>query len=457
MSPELKFALRWITGKSYHTLAMLLLAGIVGGVFAFPAYFLSGSNVLLGFCLLPFAMFFSGTRRFNYVYLLLMISFGAVAFAYNVRTFYFFMLAFYFLLVVESFLGKTNSLVLFVIAFMSPFFHQISVILGFPIRLQLSQWAGSILAIAGLDIQVEGNMMILNGSLFTVDEACMGLSMLAISLLMGVAAIAHHYRVFESRLNLFYLTLFFTGVLILNLISNLLRIIVLIIFQVLPDNPMHEVMGVACLILYVVIPLYFLSQWMVKKFGKHFKKVDQTEGVDAFNKSLLVTLAALVIMIGFRIDIQRKFPSPIAHANVRLPNVQVVKMNEGITKMYNEEMLVYVKPIPEFFTGEHTPLLCWKGSGYEFRSIKKTLVAGREIYVGQLEKPGEKLFTAWWYANGKTLTIDQWEWRSRMLKGEEKFCLINVTSKNEKTLTENVTSIFENNLLSLKNENNVNR
>ena len=125
--------------------------------------------------------------------------------------------------------------------------------------------------------------------------------------------------------------------------------------------------------------------------------------------------------------------------------------------MYNEEMLVYVKPIPEFFTGEHTPLLCWKGSGYEFRSIKKTLVAGREIYVGQMEKQGEKLFTAWWYANGKTLTIDQWEWRLRMLKGEEKFCLINVTSKNEKSLTENVTSIFESNLLSLKNENNVNR
>jgi exosortase N len=457
MSPELKFALRWVTGKGYHTLALLLAAGMVGGAFAFPASFLAGANVLLGFCLVPFVMFFSGKRRFNYVYLLFVISFGVIAFAYNVRTFYFFMLAFYSLLVVESFIGKTNSLILFLIAFMSPFFHQVSVILGFPLRLQLSQWAGSILAIAGLDIQVEGNMMVLNGGLFTVDEACMGLSMLAISLLMGVAAIAHHYRVFESRLNLFFLTAFFTGVLILNLVSNLLRIIVLVIFQILPDNLMHEVIGIVCLILYVIVPLYFLSQWMVKKFGKHLLKVDQMKAINVSSKSILVTLAALVILVGFRIDTLRKSPSPIDHANVELPNVQVEKMNDGITKMYNEKMLVYVKPIPEFFTGEHTPLLCWKGSGYEFRSIKKTFVAGREIYFGQLDKTGEKLFTAWWYSNGKTLTIDQWEWRSRMLKGEEKFCLVNITTKDEKSLEENVALIFENNLLVHKSESHVNR
>lgn len=453
MSPELKFAVRWLTGKGYHTLAILLGAGMAGAVFAFPASFLSGTNVLLGLCLVPFTIFFYERQRFNYTYLALMIAFGFMAVAYNVRTFYFFMIAFYFLLVAETFIGKTNTLILFLLAFMSPFFYQVSVILGFPIRLQLSQWAGTILAIAGFDIHVEGNMMLLKGNLFTVDEACMGLSMLATSLLMGVAAIAHQYRVFETRLNIFQLTIFFLGVFMLNLFSNLLRIMALVVFQVLPENPMHDMIGILCLILYVMVPLYFLSRGMVKKLGKQVRRVEQGPVVSTSRKSIMATLAVLIIMIGVHIDIKKNSPSGVLHANVELPNVQVVKMKEGITKMHNEKILVYVKPIPEFFTGEHTPLLCWKGSGYEFRSIKKTFVAGNQIYCGQLEKPGERLFTAWWYSNGKTLTIDQWDWRAKMLRGEEKFCLINVTAKDEKTLIANVKLIFENKWLTVKNEN----
>src|SRR3989337_1626468 len=113
---------------------------------------------------------------------------------------------------------------------------------------------------------------------------------------------------------------------------------------------------------------------MVKKFGKHVRKVDQMKVIHAFSKAILVTLAALVILVGFRIDTQRKSPSPVGHANVELPNVQVEKMNEGITKMYNEKM-----------------------------------------------------------------------------------CLINVTSKDEKSLAENVVLIFESNLLAHKSESHVNR
>ena len=134
-----------------------------------------------------------------------MVFFGVIAYAYSVRTFYFFMIAFYLLLLLELWIGKIDTIILFLLAFMSPFFHQISVILGFPIRLTLSQWAGEMLSFAGFDIIVEGNTMLLKGTSFSVDEACMGLSMLAVSLLMGIAAMVHHYRQSGLRLSLFAL------------------------------------------------------------------------------------------------------------------------------------------------------------------------------------------------------------------------------------------------------------
>jgi hypothetical protein len=53
------------------------------------------------------------------------------------------------------------------------------------------------------------------------------------------------------------------------------------------------------------------------------------------------------------------------------------------------------------------------------------------------------------------ITIDQWNWRLRMLKGEAKFCLINITADNEKSLIKNIQSIFDNNLLNLNHNSNV--
>ncbi|HZI25565.1 MAG TPA: exosortase N [Chryseolinea sp.] len=443
MSPLLTFGMRWMVSKRYHTLAMFLCAGLAGGIIAFPASFFSGTNVLLGCCLLPLAIFFHQKQRLNITYLLLMVFFGVVAYVYSVRTFYFFMIAFYLLFLLELWIGKIDAIILFLMAFMSPFFHQISVILGFPIRLTLSQWAGATLSFAGFDIIVEGNTMLLKGTSFSVDEACMGLSMLAVSLLMGIAAMVHHYRQSGLRLSLFALGSFFFVVLLLNLISNLLRIMLLVIFKVLPDHPMHDVVGVLCLIGYVVVPLYFVSRLFINKFGKHALRMEESHPLNLIRKSLLVISATAIVVTGIHVNMQRIEPVQIAHATIEPENFKVSKMEQGITKLYNDEMLVYVKPIPEFFTGEHTPLLCWKGSGFEFRGVKKVMVAGKEIYSGRLEKPGETLFTAWWYDNGETVTIDQWNWRVRMLKHERKFSLINVTVNDETTLSKNVKLIFE--------------
>jgi exosortase N len=442
-----KFGVRWVVANDYHKLILLVALGIVGAVFAFPWSFLSRTNVLIGFCLLPLALIVNGKQRINYWYFGVMLVFGVLAYRYNVRMFYFFMLAFYFLFLWEGIVGRLNQIVLFLLVFMSPFFHQVAVILGFPIRLQLSEWAGKLLELAGLTIRVEGNMMVMNGSIFTVDEACMGLSMLAISMLMGVVVLVHHYRISDTRLKLVPLSLFFVSVFLLNLLSNLLRIVLLVLFQILPEDPMHEIIGIVCLILYVMVPLFFLSKWFVTRFGKKAIMEHGTSRFDALATTCLALLSITVVFVGVRINHQKQLQNRFSHADVELANFQITKINDGVTKLYDENLLVYVKPIPEFFTAEHTPLLCWKGSGYEFKSIKKTRVSGKNIYTGKLVKDDKQLFTAWWYSNGEVETIEQFDWRFRMLKGEENFCLVNVTANNETLLMQRLESIIKNNLL----------
>ena len=122
-------------------------------------------------------------------------------------------------------------------------------------------------------------------------------------------------------------------------------------------------------------------------------------------------------------------------------------MKDGITKLYNDEALIYIKPIPEFFSSEHTPLYCWRGTGYKFESIRLTIINGCEVYTGQLTKPGHTLQTAWWYSNGEAQTVDQLNWRIRMLKGESRFCVVNVTADSEDVLLQETKRLLNEKLI----------
>ncbi|MEJ7644654.1 MAG: exosortase N [Chryseolinea sp.] len=420
---------------------IFVLIGLLGGAFAFtPAYF-SNTNVLIGLCLLPFSFFITGSKRNNFIYICLLAFFALLALIWGVRIFYFLTLAFYFLWLFEYFAGRLNVLILFLIVFMSPFFIQVITILGFPLRLTLSEYAGALLNIVGTNVQVQGNMMIVNNAMFSVDEACMGLNMLAISMLMGVFVLAYRSKLSGTWLNLYCTSFFFIVVFILNMITNLIRIVVLVYLRIPPENPMHEFVGILCLVVYLVIPLHLISGWLIRKYGKLKHEQELQPRIHRGNRVLLCILPLVVLCVGLSIEGTRK-TSNIGHANVQFGSGTPENLDDGITKVSTNELLIYVKTIPEFFTGEHTPLMCWKGSGYEFAGVTTGTVAGVTIYKGILVKDGNTLHTAWWYSNGEIETISQLDWRMRMLKGEARFCLVNVTAKDEHTLMKSIASIF---------------
>jgi exosortase N len=116
--------------------------------------------------------------------------------------------------------------------------------------------------------------------------------------------------------------------------------------------------------------------------------------------------------------------------------------HDGILKYDDGEILVYLKPIPGFYAAEHSPMICWQGSGYVFGQVKSTYMGGMELYTGILKKGDETLQTAWWYDNGKTRTASQTVWRTAILHGEPNFNLVNITAGDSVSLRHNIERIL---------------
>jgi exosortase N len=441
-APLLKYG--W---KKYGAFLMLLLMAVAGAVIAFPLSFVSKANLIAGLCLFPFTLFFSGRARWNFFYLAMMAFSVFVACAYNVRTFYFFGIAWYVLFILELHFGRLNWIILFMLVCMSPFFEQVAVTLGFPIRLQLSACAGWLLRHAGFDVAVDGNMILLRGNAFSVDEVCMGLNMVSISMLVGVYMIGHHYRAFQNRLSIPRLSVFFLFVMAFNITCNLLRIICIVVFEIPPGNLLHELIGIISVAFYVMLPAYFTARWFVQKYGTVPQGSDAKMPVTR-GKWFLYLCGILIIVSGIVVR-QVRERTVMAYPSVTHAGFQKTNVGNGITKLYNDKMLVYVKSIPDFFSGEHTPLICWKGSGFDIQTIRTIRVAGTEVYTARLINDREVFFTAWWYSNGRVATIDQLDWRLRMFTGESQFCLVNVTAQTESQLLESVKSLLKNDLLAI--------
>lgn len=446
--------------RGYHLLAAALI--LAGMIIALPLSFLSNANVWLGLLLLPYALILESKRRFNYWYCALTIAFGVLSVCYGVRMFYFFTIAFCLLTLIEFFSGRTNTLVLLLVIAMSPFFNQVLGLLGFPIRLILSSSVGSILNLGGWDVYADGNVIVMDDASFSVDQACMGLNMLAISMLMAVFMIAFHTRKQNRKLQLPGLVAVFISTFALNIVANFIRMLMLVIFKVLPAHPMHELIGLVSLGLYILVPLYFVCRWMVTRWGKPFDSPSPRMPMNAREQRIVVATMLALLIIGVIVNYKR---SNMVHMNTQVviqnekighdlqdfSNLKVQLINDNVTKISNDQILLYIKPIPEFFTGEHSPLFCWQGGGYEFKKIKATTIFENQIYIGQIVNGNEKLHTAWWYSNGSVRTIDQFDWRLRMMKGEPSFNLINITCPSEKQLIDALKAIFETRIITVNN------
>jgi exosortase N len=429
--------------REYFPLGIFILVVAASALVVFPFSFLLRGNFLFGLAIFPWVILSRGPVRLNYWLLALIAIFTAAVWMYQVRMFYFFVLVFSILLAIEFSLGRVHKLVYLLVLVMSPFFSQLTVILGFNFRMKLSQFAGYLMQRTGLDVAVEGNTILLRGNSFTVDDACAGLNMLAISFLTGIFLVSYCARAAGRNISSIQLLLYFTIVVALNLISNLIRIILLVFFEVLPENPMHEVLGLVSFFVYVAVPLYWCTPRWVRRFGKIQDGSDERFCSSRSQYVCMILLFVAIIPTGIFLHGARSASPETTIVDVRSAEMVAMPMKNGITRFSGDDVLIYVKSIPEFFSGEHTPLFCWRGSGYTFSKIQESEINGRMMYIGELTKGDEILHTAWWYSNGRTETTSQFEWRWKMFADQDRFYLINVTSATQPALIDNINCTLE--------------
>ncbi len=439
--------------SSNHWHSWLRATGILIGILLcsllfLKNYFIIQNTTIFGLMIFPYLIIIEKKKQYSYRYLpwaFFLVIFGLWL---PVKSIFFFTAILCALAFIEIWVGKTNHLPLFLIFLLSPMLIYFRSILGISIRFYLSEFAAKILSFTGLPIQVLGNTIQYNQEVFSIDPACMGLSMLTHSFLLGLFIMAYFQKstnhILSFHKNIFLLVSLF----IFNLISNLIRIICLILLKVYPELIAHDVFGIICLILYVLIPFYFLCKWV---YNHH---QDEKGYLNiAINNNLIVRkkIFSVLLFIGF---MYQGFKTNQHFSNFKiLPkycNISNYKKELAATdvlKFSKENVLIYVKPIPHFYSAEHSPLICWNGSGYHFKRIEKQLIANTKVFVGILQKDKEPPFySCWWFDNGQHKTNSQWNWRTNAIKTNTQYSLINVNAPTYEKMKKETMEVLDQNI-----------
>ena len=380
------------------------------------------------------------TRSLRYAYAVLLLS--LLTLLLPVKTLLYALLACAFLFTLETTRGRTDGLPLLLTGLLSPACQYLSDLFTFPLRLQLSQWAGKILALGSAAAKTEGNVIYFNGDEFSVDPACVGLHMMITSLVTGVLLIAVFKRRLGKAVPLWMSVCMLALFVLLNLASNLFRILLLVHFGFGPDTFLHQLTGILCFAVYVMLPGALLCRWLIQRRAQPAAgSVEQGKtpaGVHPVWHAVVTSCLLAAAVQVYAKETQKAVPlktPPVAGYTTH-------GVDAEITKLENGRSLVYLKKIAGCWAAEHNPMICWRGSGYGFSRIREVSVAGTTVYEGVLTKEHEQLHTIWWYTNGIQDTNRQLGWRWDMMKGAPAYSLVNITCLTEQQVQQEAERVL---------------
>lgn len=430
-------------------LGLYLLYAIVM-LFALSTYIKWQSvNIVLGLLALPLVTVIQHENYKNIRYGTVAALVALLTVLLPQKTMLYFAVVFACFFVAENFFGKINLLPVGVVCLMSPVSQFFADVFSIPIRLQLTSWAGIIMNWVQAGITVKGNVIINKGNEFSVDPACMGLNMMVTSLLLQLIIIAMYQRKYKLQLNWWQVTGLLTISFVLNIVSNLFRIVCLVWFNILPGTTMHELAGVFCLLVYVIIPMVLVTQFVIKHKGQAAAIVQKNEPTVLWNSVLRIHLVLFLIIswAAYKVVLNDRVVADVTAAVANVEGYKTERVTADIVKLHNNQSLIYVKHIPGFFSADHHPMICWKGSGYSFNQVQVETISGQKVYTALLKNGNEKLYTGWWYDNGIEQTIEQMSWRRKMLLGERPFSVVNVTAEHKQQLISEIEGVIRGNRL----------
>ncbi|OOQ58006.1 exosortase N [Mucilaginibacter pedocola] len=408
-----------------------------------PGYFQWDANLVMGLLLIPYmAKIDSG--RYSLRYLLPALLATGLALLAPVNTLFFIALVLVFLLLIENCLGRINHSVLFLLMLVSPVFRHFTRLAEFPVRLWLSDKVAATLSTAGIQAAAAGNQIQMDKYEFSVDPACAGLNMLVMSVLIGLFVLTYYQKQSGKTLNFKWLTLLLSATLLLNVVCNFFRILLLVLFKLMPGTFMHDAVGIACLCVYVLMPLLFGIKPPVARFGK----ITMEERKTAEHRSirylyLHVGLLTAMVFMATRLVKADRLVNTANH--IQIQGYHKTPLEGGILKFEDSDALIYLKPAA-FYAPEHDPMICWVGSGYTFQNIRRESINGLDVYTATLVKNTDRIYSAWWFDNGHLKTVNQFAWRWAAAKGDNQFYLVNVSAASPQKLKQNIAALSAQNL-----------
>lgn len=348
--------------------------------------------------------------------------------------FLFLALSFTIFWIIEHHWGKLNLLAPAAVLAVTPLIRYGIDTMGFPLRLQLTQAASGVLSLLGIANQVSGNAIQLGGEVFTVEAACMGLKMVITSVLLSFLFLSFHERKTKSEVTLLGLTLSSVTTLALVILCNLSRIVLLILTRSGVESTAHQLIGLACLLVWVVIPLYFFVPLLFQipaasKNGTSPTTISRF--FPPFVPRFVMALAALLLgWLSFSKTEISNEQAVLAAMDLEIPGYSRSVVFDNILQFKSNKAIVYVKPLQDAFEKAHHPLHCWIGSGYRVAEEQIMEVGDQQVCFARIKQGHRQLYTTWWYENDQERTISAMSWRVKHLKGAAPFRLVNVASES---------------------------
>ena len=355
---------------------------------------------------------------------------------------------------IEAHVGKVSYLPLMIWGLISPAVSSWLSAFTFPLRLEMGLLTARNLQLLGMDVTAEGSHFMVNGQLYTVEEACVGVHTLLTGLILMTLIFAYFEKKQAFSFSLPELVVGYTFAGLIALAANLIRIHLLVIFRSPPHTFSHEVLGILTILWSIVFPL-----WLVLWIYTRFLRKQRSPSIPItrylwgiFPQSSpwfqnLRTIQYLVLIgVGFytlSYQYAEAQLSPLDSTPFVLEGWKHEKVFGQISKYSQEDALVYLKPPVSPWRADHSPLICWKGSGFEFSHIQRTHIGELEVLQAQVIKGSSILYTCWWYDNGHVQTTRQWEWRKSALSGAAPFSMLSVTANSPENLSQKVLEVQE--------------
>ncbi len=197
-------------------------------------------------------------------------------------------------------------------------------------------------------------------------------------------------------------------------------------FDFKENSHLHELCGLACFAMYVLVLLAFFIPKIYLRWGADLPNFSGKEN----KMQAWAVLPILVVLMLFYMNLFQKENNKLLADNTF-----------GVEKVEESDAVIYRKPISHFYSAEHNPMFCWRGEGYKLINIEIKAWNNKKYYFGKLEKKGQVLHTAWWFSDGKIHTTNQYVWRWQALVNNKAFKLISVTSNSRETL-QNLVPVY---------------